>query len=158
MNRFRFIFDTRNSSSVVKALLVHQMATCPNSRGGRALGHFFPTCLLKPLNPFIGYEAIYNTLSSVLSSPINNLCQLCNVWTKYVDLWYFMDSTLPSVFVRGLLSVRHSLSMYMLCTLGNNIAVVLGQRRADTIYAQLKIILVNIIFRLLLHYWYCSDI
>ena len=31
------------------------MLTCPNSR---ALGHFFPThCLLKPLNPIIGYES-----------------------------------------------------------------------------------------------------
>ena len=33
------------------------MAMCPNSRGCRALGHFFPTRLLKPLNPFIGYES-----------------------------------------------------------------------------------------------------
>ena len=33
------------------------MVTCPDSRGCIALGRFFPTRLLKPLNPFIGYES-----------------------------------------------------------------------------------------------------
>ena len=53
---------------------MHQMATCPNSRGCRALGHFLPTCLLKPLNPFIGYESHIQYVVFKLSSPINNLC------------------------------------------------------------------------------------
>ena len=94
MHRFWFIFDTRNSSSVVKTLLAHQMATCPNSRGCRALGHFFLTHLLKPLNPFIDYESHVQDVRLQCcrhqSTTFVN-CTTCeqNMWT-YDSLWILL--------------------------------------------------------------------
>ena len=79
------IFNTNRSNyTVVKALLAHIMVAYLNSKSH---GHFFTLHIY--WSHWIALsvaKAIYETPSSVLSSPINNLCQLYNVWTKYADL------------------------------------------------------------------------
>ena len=81
------IFNTNRSSyTVVKALLTHKMAAYLNSKSH---GHFSMLHIYwSHWIALLVAKAVYETLSSVLSLPINNLCQLYNVWTKYADLQY----------------------------------------------------------------------
>ena len=55
-------FDLYSIPEIVPVLLKRSLHTkwrrvLTVDRGCTALGHFFPTRLLKPLNPFIGYES-----------------------------------------------------------------------------------------------------
>ena len=55
-------FDLYSIPEIVPVLLKRSLHTkwrrvLTVDRGCRVLGHFFPTRLLKPLNPFIGYES-----------------------------------------------------------------------------------------------------
>ena len=79
---------SQNSSSVVKALHAHQMATCPNlGPNSRVLGRFLSTRLLKPLkplNPFIGYKSHIQYVTVSAKTVLNGTFSI----TRKTDLKY----------------------------------------------------------------------
>ena len=78
----------------LKALLDHNMVTYTNSR--YTFGCFFTTHIYNSqwnsVSVSESHNYVYETASSVLLSPINNLCQLYNVWTKCVYLQVLLNS------------------------------------------------------------------